>query len=291
MPNHSLNDTDIGSISVFLQSKDSAQNFRPGENSQCKWYLQNIVSPPPDTMMMIGLTSAEIPFTFYNVPANHNFIKLNANYSDGSNASLAVTVPAGNYNVFSLRDAINDGFTSLTGVSMTFDEITNKYTIKNSLSGGTVQIVDTTMKHILGYEENQILSNSANLVAQNCCNLAGTSSIYVNLYNMSFTNLDSRGDLNGVVAKLPVTAAPGEYIFYEQTENQYFVLQDREIQTFEVALTDDNNDPVNLNGLHFSVTLTLHFAKRRLPDQRDQFYKDKPMYAYLKFQKKKKLPN
>ncbi len=284
MPNHELNDTHIGSISIFLQSKDSAKNFRPGENSQCQWELENIVSPPPDTIMMIGLTSAEIPYTFYNVPSTQNFIKI-ANQSN----QLTINVPPGNYNVFSLRDVINAQLAanSILGATCVFDEVTNKYTFKNLTIGGTINIMDTTMSTLFGLGPNQTGVAMQSITAENVCNLAGTSSVYVSLNNLSFTNLDSRGDLNGVVAKLPVTVAPGEYIFYQQTENQYYILHDAEIQNFNVALTDDNNEPINLNGAQFSVTLTLHFSKKRTAEYDDRFFVDKPDFAYRNQEEKK----
>ena len=116
--------------------------------------------------------------------------------------------------------------------------------------------------------------------------------MYVNLNNVSIANLDSRGDLNGVVAKLNVNVAPGEFIFYQQGETQYYLTNNRELDTFSVMLTDDNNDQLQMNGAEWSLTLTTHFCKKRQAVLREGYLMDsrkkEPVGAEADDQKKKK---
>jgi len=87
------------------------------------------------------------------------------------------------------------------------------------------------------------------------------------LNNLSIESLDSRagGDLNGVLSKVDVCCSFGEYIEFQQTENQFFMIQDRHISHFNVSLTDDDINPLDMNGIDWSISITCHFSKKRLP--------------------------
>jgi hypothetical protein len=74
MPNHSLNDTHIGSFKVYLDS--SKASVKLGHtNSNCLFYLDNVIECPVDTHLMLSLTSCQIPVSFYNVTNNNNSVK------------------------------------------------------------------------------------------------------------------------------------------------------------------------------------------------------------------------
>ena len=55
----------------------------------------------------------------------------------------------------------------------------------------------------------------------------------------------------------------GDYIFYDEVENHYFVSNRREINNLEVVLTDDRDRELILNGGQFSLTLSFHYVYKR----------------------------
>ena len=69
MPTHTLNDTHLGSLAVYLQSKDASASLASASKL---FYLNQIIMPPPDTSILVGLISAEIPYSFYNINSNDN---------------------------------------------------------------------------------------------------------------------------------------------------------------------------------------------------------------------------
>ena len=287
MPSHQLNDTHIGSLSIFLQSSKATTTLDPDKNSSCLFYLNQVITAPPGTHMLVGLTSAEIPYSFYNIDSRNN--KVTIDTANGPTATI--TLPEQNYDVDSLKKNLNNLLVAANVLNTTvdFDKNTNKFTFTNT--NGGLKITSTTMTRELGLVPNQINGPyTASLTSSNACNLSGTSSVYVNLNNVSITNLDSRGDLNGVLAKLNVNVAPSEFIFYQQTENQYYVTSDRQINFFSVSLTDDNNELLNLNGVDFSVSITIHFQKVRLPVDPIDFLVD-TRNANLEKQQKEKSKN
>lgn len=287
MPSHLLNDTHIGSLSIFLQSSKATTTLDPDKNSSCLFYLNQVITAPPGTHMLVGLTSAEIPYSFYNVDSRNNKVTIDT----ANDGTATIILPEQNYDVDSLKKNLNNLLVAanILNTTVDFDKNTNKFTFTNT--NGGLKITSTTMTRELGLVPNQINGPyTASLTSSNACNLSGTSSVYVNLNNVSITNLDSRGDLNGVLAKLNVNVAPSEFIFYQQTENQYYVTSDRQINFFSISLTDDNNELLNLNGVDFSVSITIHFQKVRLPVDPIDFLVD-TRNANLEKQEKEKSKN
>lgn len=96
-------------------------------------------------------------------------------------------------------------------------------------------------------------------------NLSGTQSIYVMLNNLSIQSLDSRsgGDLNGVLGKVDVSRPFGDYTEYSQTTSQLYMISDRQISYFNVSMTDDNLNEIDFNGVGWSISMTVHFSKKK----------------------------
>ena len=104
MPNSVLNNTHIASISVFLQSSKATQVLsQDGYNSHCVFMLDQILVCPPDTMMMVGLTSGEIPYTFYNIGQTNNRLVLKTQLGTNPKSNdILIIVENQNYSVDSL---------------------------------------------------------------------------------------------------------------------------------------------------------------------------------------------
>ena len=277
MPNSVLNNTHIASVSIFLQSSSTSLALsQTGYNSNLIFELDSILQCPSDTQMMIGLTSCEIPYSFYNIENQNNKLSLKI---DG--VQYNVQLDPQNYNVESLMKAVNLQLLAAQ-ITMTFDDGKNKFIFTSSKpivptpleSSGTVfypiEFISTTMHDELGISKF-FSGNSVVLNCDNVCNLSGTGSVYVNLNNVSISNLDSRGSVNGVVSKINVTCNPGDYIFQTLTEIQYYIINDRVIDNFNISLTDDNGEQLNMNGCHWSLSLTVHWCKKRVAELDEQY--------------------
>ena len=132
----------------------------------------------------------------------------------------------------------------------------------------------------LGLKNNiPISSSSQKLSSVNICNLSGTSSIYIRLNNIGVKNLDSRGQFNNTIGKVNVNCNPIEFIFFEQQESIYYLIQQNQITHLEIQLTDENNNTLILNGGEFSLTLTLHFRKSVEQYINPQFLLDKKLIS------------
>ena len=272
MPTHNLNDTHIGSVSIYLDSSKADVVMNGTGNSNVIFYLENIIKCPPDTHILMGLTACQIPVSFYNINNNNNTLTLVGSLNGTTN----ITIPPKNYNTETLVKAINAELLAVgNNITCSFDESSYKFTFSSLAQ--TVQITATKMNKELGLPPNSVPTLPAySFTCPTMVNLSGTDSIYVMMNNLSIESLDSRsgGDLNGVLSKVDVCCGFGDYIEFQQTENQFYLIADTTVNHFNVSLTDTNVDLLDMNGIDWSISVCVHFSKKRLPTMVNDYLLD-----------------
>jgi hypothetical protein len=257
-----LNNTHLGSQSIFLQS-DKAQ-VSLGDAHKI-FFLNEVINPPPDTAMLLALTSFEMPYSMYNFNAGDN----DTFAISTTNGSTSISVGSRNYDATKLAAKITSllslsSATTVLGttISCTFDSLSNKFTFVSTNSVDFTILLSSTMIKEIGFQ-NSLPSQSDNqiLISPNIANLSVSSSVYVRCNNLGIRNLDSRGAINGVIGKVNITCNPNEFIFFQQQESVYYLIQERNLTHIELQLTDDKQNNLVLNGGEFSLTVTIHFQK------------------------------
>lgn len=248
MPTHQLNDSVFSGINVFLQSKDSKEKRE--NNSDCDFFLETIIEAPRfDMQMLVSVIDAEIPYSFYNITTKNNTLVIN---------NIEISINPQNYSAFNIVDAFNEKFT-IEGLDivMSFNDNTNKFSL---LSATSFTIDSTTMIKELGMDD---LPQSTNTYISNkVCNLAGTSSIYIRSDNMNIQNINSFGKTNGVLSKVLVNTSPGNFIFFEPSTPQYFILGNS-LNFINIQLLNDDNEFIDFNGLDWSLTLSIEYFRKK----------------------------
>ena len=74
MPSHLLNNSDIGSQSIFLHSNDSELSISSAEKI---FYLNEGIHCPAGLRLLIGLTNLTLPNSMFNVTLKSNNIVIN----------------------------------------------------------------------------------------------------------------------------------------------------------------------------------------------------------------------
>lgn len=248
---HYLNDTASEGYKIFLQSKDATiiQDF----GSTAYFFLNKVIAPPtPNLNMMVGVIDVEIPVSYYNINENNNIIIIN---------SVEITLEKQNYNALNIQDTLNSKFLNENlDIVISFNQQSNKFTF--TANSGTVEINGGTLYKYLGFTDVQLNQALNILISNNCCNLGGTSNIYVTS-NFSINNLNSNGQYSGVLCKVLTDASSGAYIFYQPSEIQYHVVGNNNINYIYISLQDDEFNDINFNGLNFSLTLSIEFHYKR----------------------------
>lgn len=250
-----LNDTYLGSVSIFLDSTQAQVNIN---ESHKIFFLREIIETPINTTMLIALTSFEMPFSMYNINSGVND---NITFTT-SNGSYSISIGSGNYSASELSKRITTllSDTSTLGfvITCSYASGTNRFIFTGS---GNIQITATTMLKELGFRDNIPSLNTSRLISPNIVNLSGSNSVYVRINNLGIRNLDSRGNKDGTISKVNINCNVNEFIFYQQQESIYYAINDKSISYLDLELTDELGNDIILNGGTFSLTLTLHFKK------------------------------
>jgi hypothetical protein len=257
-----LGDSHRGSISLFLQSDKATTSI---SDSHKLFILDEIIETDPHINLLIGRTSFEMPYSFYNVNQFNNTFEISAN-----NNTVNFNISSQNYTATQLATeltsqlAISSRVTLLgQTITCTFDDQSTKFLFNSTATAIPYTITaNTTMNKILGLELPST-SGVGFLFSNNIINLSGTPSIYFRINNLGIRNRDSRGKTDGTIQKINVNCNFGEFIFYESLENIYYPLSNRTITQLDITLTDSDNNELFLNGAEFSCTLTVHFQKIR----------------------------
>tara|TARA_Y100000401_G_C8278087_1_gene201917 strand:- start:28 stop:840 length:813 start_codon:yes stop_codon:yes gene_type:complete len=238
---------------MYLQSDNAT--IDNGESNKT-FLFKNAIEPLPDQDILVGLTDFEMANTLYNINTGFNSIVID---------NQTITLTPKNYTIDFLILELNDLFdanTTLKTKNMAVSYDINSFKLTFTADSNFI-INSSTMDFELGLE-NQLPTNAAtSYETNNTIFLGGLSSVYIEIKNLSLNNLDSRGPIDNTLAKINMRKNNGYYTFYDAPEHNFFKVNNREIHSIDIVLTDSKNRELILNGGEFSLTLTFHFIKKR----------------------------
>ena len=278
---YQLNTVD-SSINVHINSAD-ANNFvgvavdsGQANTSDMIVVLDDVISCDEEQTMALSIESVEIPITFYNVSAaidNNRFL-----FTEGG-VDTIITIPSQNYTVDDIitdvADLLNTASALGSPYSITFNSRTFKFTISSTNA--------TSYSFNFGFS---VANNGINYNFTNTADLLGfnfqihTSSNQIidaprpaNMNTIPFILLDtefsSRGSVitskegsfsTGVLTKIPINRDFGDILVHTATSNRHTLLiQRKRLHSMRFRLKDPRYNSIDLNGLPFSLTLTVDF--------------------------------
>tara|TARA_R110000737_G_scaffold72887_1_gene101381 strand:- start:46 stop:933 length:888 start_codon:yes stop_codon:yes gene_type:complete len=250
-------DTPIPPKQIHLSTRHASGSLAGGKMSDVIWFLNDAIVIPNNVEILLSMETIQIPHSIHTFNTLNNTIK----YSIGS-VEFTENITVGNYQntAFSKGEVIN----SLTGQPLghnnfTFTLIPHQHKFKITASAA---VTITSDWGLLGFSIGQ---TGTEITATRCYDLNGLSSLLLSS-NFAVSNIDSidTGVNNSILARVPITTAPGGTIFYQKTNEYQIVLQAHSIHRVNLRLTDDDLNLVNLNGLDWHITLNLMF--RYIPD-------------------------
>ena len=148
---------------------------------------------------------------------------------------------------------------SSQGFSMTFNKITNVFTLKNSLYEFTINKT-STIGGVMGFATGTSYSSSSkSLVMPYCCNFNGIQSLNIRLDNLTTRNIDSFNASTGsVIQSIPVDPNSPTIQFIRQYEFEFSQFQST-IDYLDVSIQDSVENYVNFNNCHWSLVLCFSY--------------------------------
>ena len=117
--------------------------------------LRRTITLPSGTIGYVSLNELNIPNTNYNINTSNNVLVM----TQYSGLPETYTVTPENYTVTELRDALNAAFMNvtfmMTGVMVSYNSNTNKFTFTDVLSPLLVINAQSTMNAVLGFETGE----------------------------------------------------------------------------------------------------------------------------------------
>jgi hypothetical protein len=213
--------------------------------------------------------NAQIPYSFYTVQEGFNKIKLSVPALPNL-PPFVLSIPAGNYNVFSLIRAVKDAFTIAFGssddfITLTYSRVTNKISISHGFGGGTNDYIlifdEETLYEQLGFNLNDTpLITTSPIVAPNCVNVQPANAIYIRSLSLLQINTEEASEANksgfsDILAKVPISVDANSVISYEPLDPLEIVALVDRINRMTFRLTDEDNRILDLNGLDWQMTI------------------------------------
>jgi hypothetical protein len=232
------------SYQIYLNSKYATSYF----NNTYKFSL-NTLEIDEGHYIYLSIVHVSIPYSFYNVHENNNRLEYISN-----NLGYVINIPVSNYNINQLISYLSSAMPSFT---ITYSNKTNKITFKHSTYDFTI-LSSSTCYRILGFDENKSYTSYGTiLVSSNCINLMTINSIFL-LSNLLTYNISSSiPNSQNILCQIPVDNGPNSLIHYYNKNGFRTNLFLKYINDISLRLVDEYNNDINLNGLHFRVTIQL----------------------------------
>lgn len=237
----------------------SARYLNGNRKSDVVFDFKNILTEQPDIIhTTIGCVSAQIPVSYYTVNEYNNIL----NTSFGSYA-----IYLGNYTVSSLIVEMIPRITNGAAATMqiTIQKITGKLTfVCNEIRNFTFFSAGSTALSWLGFDPalNYSSDQYGSLTAPNPLNLLGTQQLRINSTACGGSNSNSSAlGESSLIAVIQSSAPPFGMILYNN-QSSYSLLKNKRISSIDIQIMDEKNNPIDFNGIDWSLTLQMTIYRR-----------------------------
>lgn len=257
-------------VVIHLDSRptNGLQQIESGKTTNYTYSLKEAIIVPENMNLLLSLYDATIPHSFYNITSNNQLINFEV---DGVVVPLLIT--AGNYSANALRNLMKTTLqtpVSITTANIEYTRETLKFTFSYTGSATSVKILSSSTGLSLIGLVGEIVIPKSPLVAVSSTNAVDLNDSIHGLYlrqNLSTKGaLDiQQGTFSNILARIPITTNSGGIIFFTPNSNTHETMVSVPmIQTIGIRLTDDKNRTIDLNGLHFQISIKVSYIHKEV---------------------------
>ena len=259
-----MNNHYLSAVNIDLNSKEADQKIT---DTHCIFHLKHPVKSPSNSHIIIGLSSFNIPYSWYIFRDGINNSFSIETYNGTTYEIQNIIIEPGNYTSSSLIQHLNTKFTSiksllnLSKLSITENRQQQTFYLTTSIIQ-TCRIFNIKCHKEMGFYDDKevIYENLTTLLFPFRYNLSGSPTIYFRLMNLAITNRNSK-NVDGILCNIPCEYMAGSYIYYNPSDIHYFKTYSS-VSTIEVQILDEEMIPIgNLStNSPFRFTLSCHFS-------------------------------
>lgn len=216
--------------------------------------LDNTLSVFDNETIVMSLDSLSLPTSYYTINEMSNHITFVEN---GTTHQL--TIPAQNYTARTLKEelalALNNSGSA--GYTVTYNGNTNKFTITALALGASFSLTMGADGPYFAYGLNRGETHHSVggvVVSENAMTLSPYLSLFLHLDVAGTQSYDSFGRSSDVIERVPLLYT-NSLLYYRPVSPNPVVLTDKNLTSFRVRLTTDGFTPLDLNGLHWELSL------------------------------------
>jgi len=213
------------------------------------------------TNVLFSVDHCEVCNSYYLINSTNNTLVIN---------NIKYTVNNGNYNV-------NNFITSLlsvipSGFIITYSSITNRFLFTYS-ANFTINASNSlcTMNTIIGLGKTDITSVSNTLILPYVVNFLPLARISFRSNFFKFNNFSTTDKSTDIFLSLQNNAGPIAPIYYVNQTNTNFIINDLNITTININVTDDDNNLLDFNNVDWYMTFTIKIDYKDLNDPNNSF--------------------
>ena len=261
------------SKTVYIDSRDASYYTSISGNAIETGSFEYEIPEPitlddPSNSIVVSVTSAEVPYSWYNV--NRSFNNDVFGFQEHHGVNHKINISQKNHSAASLANELAAALTSRSDSSsvyhVNYDVHYNKLIFTNDSSQLFALHFDIHpfTGLLLGFTpENHystVSGTKSYLESNKVLNVNSSPNIYIdsNFLSSEASILSSIDGMGGVLAKIQVDKEPNNMLFYNNHENNVVLRTDR-INTVRLSLKDVYNNVLDLNGKYWSITLKFSF--------------------------------
>ena len=211
--------------------------------------------------VLFSVDHCEVCNSYYLINENNNDIVIN---------NIVYSVQFGNYNVNNFITALTSVIPS--GFIITYSSITNKltftYTTNFTINASSALC---TINNIIGLGNTNITSVANTLVLPYVVNFLPLARINFRSNFFKFNNYSTTDNSTDIFLSLQNSAPPIGVIYYVNQTNTNFIINDMNITTININVTDDESNLINFNNVNWFMTFTIKIDYKDLNDPNQNF--------------------
>jgi len=240
----------VFNISSATATNDSFKSIVNVSLPDLTFHLDNIQNA------YMSVNHCEVANSFYVVNYTNDVIVIN---------SIAYTIPRGNYNV-------NTFIAQLllllpVGFGITYSSITTKFTFTNTTTNFTINASSSlsTINKVIGLGTTDITSVALTLTLPYVVNFLPLPRINFRSNFLKLNNYSSTDNSSDIFLSLQNNAPQNSVIYYNNQTTTKNLIEDRNITSFVIYVTDDYNRLINFNNVDWYMTIQIDMEYLELP--------------------------
>lgn len=235
-------------------------NTNPDFKSLCEYNIPNMIERDETIeYIQFSIPDAVIPVSFYTINENNNRLDVIEN-----SVKTSYYFPYGNYNA----NYFATQFVSLLGSrwNITLNNYNSTFTVTNSLRAFTL-LGTSNIDYIMGFSDT-LTSTSTNiytLTLPRCCNFLPLPRVCLRCAEFANTTTIGNSSSSDVLITIPNNSKPNGQIYYQNQSLAKLLFRKHELSRFVIALTDDDGNFLNFNGISSFFTFQFDIYRKYMP--------------------------